>query len=110
MQAQGFLSCDSAPAHPAHPAHWPQAAPLTQMSWPSGWVGSQIRHFPIPGIILPSLVDAIYLDPQTRTLARACLPGIFSRNLLFLGRRSGEKSTREGFEGGTSVAGGSGGA
>lgn len=54
MQAQGFLRCDSAPAHTAH---WLQAAPLTslrtQMSYPSRGVGSQIRHFPFPSACHP---------------------------------------------------------
>lgn len=37
---------------------------------------------------------------------QSCLPGAFSRNLLFLGRRGGEKSTREGFASTATVSGG----
>lgn len=45
--------------------------------------------------------------PHTPTLSEpSCLPGAFSSNLLFLGRRGGEKSTREGFASTATVSGG----
>ena len=68
------------------------AAPIQPLAWELPYaVGAALKRHP------PSL-------------ARACLPGSFSRNFLLPGRRSGEKKSRGEFEGRTSVTGGIGGA
>ena len=79
------------------------SVPVEKGRWPL-----QEGRAPIP-TPLPSPVDATSPPhPHLASVTRACLPRVFSRSLLFLGRRDGEKTAKKGFEGRSHVASGSG--